>query len=214
MGFGLPHLQTIMSADTDLAVLGIKQSPVGRLGRSTRFNPRTTVMKNLLSALGAAFVATSAITMISAPASALTVKDCSAKYSAAKAANSLAGKTWDDFRKTECTSDTASSESGKTTSAKAEAQPAPVKAAAQYPVSASPSSAPSKSVATSDAVTKGVVFPSVIASAYAQQSAGKARMHTCLDQYKTNKASNGNGGLEWIQKGGGYYSECNKHLKS
>jgi hypothetical protein len=29
-----------------------------------------------------------------------------------------------------------------------------------------------------------------------------------------NKASNGNGGLKWIQKGGGYYSECNKRLKA
>ena len=28
-----------------------------------------------------------------------------------------------------------------------------------------------------------------------------------------NKATNGNGGLKWIQKGGGYYSECNKRLK-
>ena len=35
-------------------------------------------------------------------------------------------------------------------------------------------------------------------------------MHTCLDQYNANKA---NGGLNWIQKGGGYYSECNKRLK-
>ncbi len=38
-------------------------------------------------------------------------------------------------------------------------------------------------------------------------------MHTCLDQYKENKANNGNGGMKWIQKGGGYYSECNKRLK-
>jgi hypothetical protein len=38
-------------------------------------------------------------------------------------------------------------------------------------------------------------------------------MLTCLDQYHANKAGNGNGGLRWIQKGGGYYSECNKHLK-
>ena len=48
---------------------------------------------------------------------------------------------------------------------------------------------------------------------YSKESAGKARMHTCLDQYNANKASNGNGGLKWIQKGGGYYSECNKRLK-
>jgi hypothetical protein len=38
-------------------------------------------------------------------------------------------------------------------------------------------------------------------------------MHTCLDQYNANKANNANGGLNWIQKGGGYYSECNKRLK-
>jgi hypothetical protein len=38
-------------------------------------------------------------------------------------------------------------------------------------------------------------------------------MHTCLDQYKANQAANANGGLKWIQKDGGYYSECNKHLK-
>jgi hypothetical protein len=38
-------------------------------------------------------------------------------------------------------------------------------------------------------------------------------MHTCLDQYHANKANNANGGLKWIVKGGGYYSECNKRLK-
>ena len=32
-------------------------------------------------------------------------------------------------------------------------------------------------------------------------------MHTCVDQYNANKATNGNGGLKWIQKGGGYYGE-------
>jgi hypothetical protein len=48
---------------------------------------------------------------------------------------------------------------------------------------------------------------------YAGKSAGKARMLTCLDQYQANKTANQNGGLKWIQKGGGYYSMCNKHLK-
>jgi len=38
-------------------------------------------------------------------------------------------------------------------------------------------------------------------------------MHTCLDQYNANKANGGNGGLKWIMKGGGYYSQCNKLLK-
>jgi hypothetical protein len=52
-----------------------------------------------------------------------------------------------------------------------------------------------------------------VSSKYSSESAGKARMHTCLDQYNANKANNANGGLNWIQKGGGYYSECNKRLK-
>jgi hypothetical protein len=28
--------------------------------------------------------------------------------------------------------------------------------------------------------------------------------------YQANKATNANGGLKWMQKGGGYWSECNK----
>ena len=57
------------------------------------------------------------------------------------------------------------------------------------------------------------VFPNEVDPKYAKESAGKGRMHTCVDQYNSNKASNGNGGLKWIQKGGGYYSECTKKLK-
>jgi hypothetical protein len=38
-------------------------------------------------------------------------------------------------------------------------------------------------------------------------------MQTYLDQYRANKASGGNAGLKWTEKGGGYYSECNKRLK-
>jgi hypothetical protein len=56
------------------------------------------------------------------------------------------------------------------------------------------------------------VFPSAVSPKYANQKAGRARMHTCLDQYEANKANNGNAGLRWIQKGGGYYSECNRRL--
>ncbi len=57
------------------------------------------------------------------------------------------------------------------------------------------------------------MFPNAVSPKYSSESAGKARMHTCLDQYNANKTNNGNGGLVWIQKGGGYYSECNKRLK-
>ena len=57
------------------------------------------------------------------------------------------------------------------------------------------------------------VFPSAADPKYSKESAGKARMHTCVDQYNANKTANANGGLKWIQKGGGYYSECTKKLK-
>ena len=57
------------------------------------------------------------------------------------------------------------------------------------------------------------IFPIAVDPKYAKESAGKARMHTCVDQYNANKATNANGGMKWIQKGGGYYSECNKKLK-
>jgi hypothetical protein len=56
-------------------------------------------------------------------------------------------------------------------------------------------------------------IPTAVAPKYSKETEGKARMHTCLDQYNANKATNANGGLNWIQKGGGYYSECNKRLK-
>jgi hypothetical protein len=59
----------------------------------------------------------------------------------------------------------------------------------------------------------GPVFPPRVAPRYADEPPGKGRRLTCLDQYRANKASNANGGLKWVQKGGGYYSECNRRLK-
>ena len=58
------------------------------------------------------------------------------------------------------------------------------------------------------------VFPSSVSSKYASERPARARLHTCRDQYQANKATGGNGGLKWLQKGGGYYSECNKRLKA
>jgi len=58
-----------------------------------------------------------------------------------------------------------------------------------------------------------VVFPSAIAPKYSAEAPDKARMLTCADQFSANKASNGNGGMKWIEKSGGYYSECAVRLK-
>jgi hypothetical protein len=138
----------------------------------------------------AAFAATS-------PAQALTVQECSAKYQAAKTAGTLNGQKWNDFRKAECGADAA-------------AAPAAAPAAAE----AKPAAAPKSAAAPAAPVPAGnAVFPSAVDPKYAKDTPGKGRMLTCVDQYKANKATNANGGLKWIQKGGGYYSECNKKLK-
>ena len=140
------------------------------------------------------------------PALALTAQECSAKYQAAKTAGTLNGKKWNDFRKAECGSDAAAAPAAMP----AAAPPAPKEAAAKPKKEAAPPAAP----AAAPAVPAGpAVYPSAVDPKYSKETAGKGRMHTCVDQYNANKTANANGGLKWIQKGGGYYSECNKKLK-
>ena len=131
------------------------------------------------------------------PAQALTMQECSAKYKAAQTAGTLNGQKWNDFRKAECGSDAAATP--------AAAPAAPKAAEAKPKAAATPAAAP--------APAGNAVFPNAVDPKYAKETAGKARMQTCIDQYNANKASNANGGLKWIQKGGGYWSECNKKLK-
>ncbi|GEC59569.1 MULTISPECIES: hypothetical protein [Bradyrhizobium] len=138
----------------------------------------------------------------SAPAQALTAQECSAKYQAAKSAGTLGGQKWNDFRKAQCGADA--------TPAAAPAAPPPAAAA---PAPAAPKEAKQAPAAAPAAPSGPAVFPNAIDPKYAKESEGKGRMHTCVDQYNANKATGGNGGLKWIQKGGGYYSECNKRLK-
>jgi hypothetical protein len=141
------------------------------------------------------------------PAQALSMSECSAKYKEAKTAGTLNGQKWADFRKAQCGTDAAAPAAAP---APAAAAPAP---AAPKAAEAKPAPAP-KPMAAAPAMPVGnAVFPSAVDAKYAKESAGKGRMHTCVDQYNANKATNGNGGLKWIEKGGGYYSECNKKLK-
>jgi hypothetical protein len=72
--------------------------------------------------------------------------------------------------------------------------------------------APKAATTTTTAATPAV-FPKAIDAKYSKEKAGTGMLHTCRDQYNANKAANANGGLKWIQKGGGYWSECDKHLK-
>ena len=141
------------------------------------------------SAVSVAALAAGLSVMFAPSAGALTMKECSAKYQAAKAAGTLGNQKWSDFRKSECGTDATAAPTATTPATPAAATAAPKAVGAP-------------------------VFPTAVSPKYSKESAGKARMHTCLDQYKANQATNANGGLKWIEKGGGYYSECNKQLKS
>jgi len=137
------------------------------------------------------------VAMQGTAAHALSMAECSAKYKAAKAAGTLNGMKWNDFRKAQCAAE------ATTPSTPGAAQPTKTTTAPK------PTPAPTPG----QAAVGNAVFPNDVSPKYSSGSVGKARMETCLDQYRANKANNANGGLKWIQKGGGYYSECNKRLK-
>jgi hypothetical protein len=125
--------------------------------------------------------------------SGLSMKECSAKYQAAKAADTLNGMKWNDFRKAECSADAAADDT------------VPAASEARY------DGEPAKPTARAP---RGVKFPTAVSQKYKTESPGKARMHTCLELYYANKDANTLNGLKWIQKGGGFYSLCNAKLKS
>jgi hypothetical protein len=154
--------------------------------------------------LGAVAVSAFAALAMTTQANALTAQECSAKYQAAKAAGTLGDQKWNDFRKAQCGADAA---------------PAPAAAApAAEPKEAAKTSKKEAKDAAKEAAAPAApagpaVYPNAVDAKYAKEKPAKQRMQTCLDQYNANKAGNGNGGMKWIQKGGGYYSECNKKLK-
>lgn len=200
-----------------------------------------------------AFMAGTAIIMgisalaFSSPASALTMKECSTKYQAAKDAGTLGGVKWNDFRKTQCADDAAAAPAAPAPAKKAAAPAADTAAkgltmkecSAKYqaakdagadkgvkwndfrksecgpgadPVALSTDGS-AEPAAPTIAAPRGVRFPTAVSSKFANETPGKARMHTCLEQYYAAKQANALGGLKWIQKGGGYYSLCNARLK-
>ncbi|MGB7099481.1 MAG: hypothetical protein WBD95_12055 [Xanthobacteraceae bacterium] len=123
------------------------------------------------------------------PAQALTAKECSAKYQAAKAAGTLAGMKWNDFRKAQCGADATA----------APPPPAPTKAAAPPP--------PEKTAAPSP--------PPTGAPAEKKGSPGKqaylARLHACSADWKTLKADGKRpAGMKWPQ----FWHECDQRKKA
>ena len=117
----------------------------------------------------------------SAPAQALTAQECSAKYQAAKTAGTLNGQKWNDFRKAECGADAAAAPAATPAAAPA----APKEAAAKPKKEAAPAAAPVLPAGPA-------VYPSAVDPKYSKETAGKGRMHTCVDQYNANKTTNAN----------------------
>ena len=162
--------------------------------------------------LGAIAMSGLAALVMTSQANALTAQECSAKYQAAKTAGTLGGQKWNDFRKAQCGADATAA---PTAAAPAAAAPAPAAEPKEAAKKASKKEAKetAKEAAAPAAPSGPAVYPNAVDPKYSKETAGKARMHTCVDQYNANKAANANGGMKWIQKGGGYYSECSKKLK-
>ncbi len=130
-----------------------------------------------------------------APASALTMKECSVKYQAAKADGSAKDVKWNDFRAKFCGAEAAAAD-----------------AADEKDITATPDNKePAK---PSMKAPKGVTFPKAVDKKYASETPGKGRLHTCVDSYRANKEAGTLNDLKWIQKGGGYWSLCTAAIKA
>ena len=165
-------------------------------------------MRLIVSLAAATLLATTAGGAFAASA---VQKECSTKYQAAKSAGTLNGMTYNQYY-SQCAKEEKAEKAGGTATPTTTAAPATAPAAGA-PKAPTTAAAPAPTTA---ATGGAAVFPTAVSSEFSKESAGKARMHTCLAQYKANGSSKGaaNAGLRWIEKGGGYYSECNKRLKS
>jgi hypothetical protein len=169
------------------------------------------------------------------PAGALTMKQCSEKYKAASEAGAVTGMNWSDFRKAEC--GTGATMEVKNANAPAKRDAARAAPAEKTKVSEKECSSRYQAAKSAGALggmtwnafrsagcsatvakrsgsmtpTMGSIFPDGVSKRYSSQSAGRARLLTCRDQYEANKAA-GISEPKWTEEGGGYYSECNKRL--
>ncbi|TPM04626.1 hypothetical protein [Mesorhizobium sp. B2-3-10] len=107
---------------------------------------------------------------LAAPANALTMAECSTKYNAAKDAGTLAGATWNQFRKAQCGTDAAA-----TTDTKA----ATTKAAETKPAEAKPAKTTKAAAAASDSTAKGLTAKE------------------CSTKYQAAKAAGTLNGMKW-----------------
>lgn len=132
------------------------------------------------------------------------MKTCGDKWRVAKENSATSGQSWTQFLakcRTETAALAAPAAPTRPAATIAETPAAPVTPAAGKPAPAAGSGKPA-------------VYPGAIASKFASEKPYRVRQKTCSEQYQANKASGDNGGQRWLEKGGGYWSECNKRLKA
>lgn len=167
-----------------------------------------------------------------------SMQECSTRYKAAKKDGTLGSMTWNEFRSAGCMTKAAVTPPAMMPAAKpdtaakvdkTETEKTKVsekECSARYKASKAggtlggmtwnefrSAGCPETMAKRSGSMTPtmGTIFPSAISKKYADHTAGRARLLTCRDQYRANKAA-GITEPRWTEKGGGYYSECNKRL--
>jgi hypothetical protein len=149
------------------------------------------------------------------------LKQCADKWQAAKTAGTTGGLSYLQFS-SKCRADLKTAAPAAAEAPAAPATPtatapaAPAEAAPAAPAAAAPAKRAARAkpaIPEAPAAAGSAVLPSAINPAYSNLKPGDARRKTCSEQYEANKATGGNAGLRWTQKGGGYYSLCNAKLK-
>nr|WP_316655319.1 hypothetical protein [uncultured Gellertiella sp.] len=147
------------------------------------------------------------------PAAAMTLKECSTKYQAAKKDGTLNNRDWNTFRATDCATAASAAAPAAVPAAPAATPAAPAATPAVPATQAATPAAPAKKPAAPLSTAILTDLPTAIDPKYAAQKPSQGRLHTCADSYKAHKAAGTLQGLRWIQKGGGFYSQCNRKLK-
>jgi hypothetical protein len=165
----------------------------------------------LAIAPGAAFAQGAANMENAAPEN--VMKICGDQWRAIKDTEAARGTTWPQYL-ARCRSEAAQSRT------QADAAPAAGRATGASDSGAKPqalqqasaqSAGPSSGSVGEKA--RSLVFPPQVSAKFASERPQLARQKTCSEQFQANKAANANGGLRWVEKGGGYWSKCNAHLK-
>src|SRR5258708_23381447 len=161
-------------------------------------------MKSGLAALCAAAVCTAMAFSAARAVAQSKMKVWAEEGNAKKAANETENLKYRDFVK-ECLTRSAVKPATE--------EPATPGATATAPPAAKPAPAPRGAVPSPSAAGEAV-FPTAVSPKYSKETAGRARMHTCLDQYNENKGANGNGGLNSIPNAAPASSQSNNPLQT